>query len=80
MRSNGPAIQVAPPRLFTGHGAMGTKYQPSTKDSKAILRFQQNARRAEANGAVRKSIYITAEPPPRITEPPAAPRRPGGAG
>lgn len=59
---------------------MGTKYQPSTKDSKAILRFQQNARRAEANGAVRKSIYITAEPPPRITEPPAAPRRPGGAG
>jgi hypothetical protein len=47
--------------------AVGSKYQPSIKDLKATRRFQQNTRRAEANGAVKKSIYITAEPPKKHT-------------
>jgi hypothetical protein len=43
---------------------------PSIKDLKAARRFQQNTRRAEANGAVRKSIYITSPSPRKAPDKP----------
>jgi hypothetical protein len=42
---------------------MGAKYQPSIKDLKAMLRFHQNAKRAAATGAVKKSLYLPSPPP-----------------
>jgi hypothetical protein len=52
---------------------VGSKYVPSIKDLKAARRFQQNSRRAEANGPVRKSMFITAEPPKRAPTPDKTP-------
>ncbi len=52
---------------------MGSKYRPSIKDQKATQRFHQNARRAAANGSVRKSLFLTAEPPRPAPRAPEAP-------
>jgi hypothetical protein len=50
---------------------MGSKYRPSIKDQKANQRFHQNARRAAANGPVKKSLFLTSErPAPRAPAPP----------
>jgi hypothetical protein len=48
---------------------VGSKYKPSIKDLKATLRFHQNARRAAATGAVRKSVYISASSAKRSARP-----------
>lgn len=52
---------------------MGSKYRPSIKDQKANQRFHQNARRAAANGPVKKSLFLTAEPPRPAPRAPEAP-------
>jgi hypothetical protein len=44
-------------------GLVGAKYQPSIKDLKATLRFHQNAKRAAATGAIKKSLYMPSLPP-----------------
>jgi len=52
---------------------VGSKYLPSIKDLKAARRFQQNARRAEASGPVKKSLFITSGPAGQAPRtPPAA--------
>ncbi len=49
---------------------MGSKYRPSIKDQKANQRFHQNARRAAANGPVKKSLFLTSAPAKPAPVPP----------